>query len=203
MHRAHQLCPGVHWVGALDFDRRLFDSLIPLPDGTSYNACVVQGREKTALIDTVEPSRADEFFARLTSLGLLRLDLLIANHAEQDHSGLIPQVLPRHPGARVVTTPKGRRMLHELLRVPEEAIDAVEDGTVIDLGGRTLQLLHAPWMHWPETMLTCLPEEKILFSCDLFGSHLATHELLLDEVPADWVCPICGIGKEIFEPLED
>lgn len=183
MWKARELRPGVHWVGALDPDRRLFDGLIPLPEGTSYNSYVVQGQDRTALVDTADPARAGEFFARLDSLALSRLDFVVANHAEQDHSGLIPQVLARYPRARVIATAKGRKMLQELLRIPAERIDAVEDGALLELGGHTLQFFHAPWVHWPETMLTYLQGEQILFSCDLFGAHLAAQDLFLRDEP--------------------
>jgi len=97
--KARRLKDGIHWVGAIDWDRRVFDSLIPLPDGTSYNAYVVQGSDKTALIDTVEPHFADVLFARLDSLGIEQLDYVVINHAEQDHSGSLPRVVLRFPEA--------------------------------------------------------------------------------------------------------
>jgi len=176
--KARKLTEGVHWVGALDWDRRVFDSLIPLPDGTSYNAYVVQGSEATALIDTVEPSFAEVLFARLEALGVERIDYVVANHAEQDHSGSLPQVLARYPGAQVLCTPKCAGMLSDLMPLPEPAFRTVEDGEEVSLGDRSLRFVHFPWVHWPETMLTYHPEQRVLFPCDLFGSHLATNALL-------------------------
>jgi flavorubredoxin len=163
----------------MDWDRRLFDALIPLPEGTSYNSYLVRADEKTALIDAVDPPFAELLFSRLDDLKLQRLDYLIANHAEQDHSGAIPQVLERFPEARVVTTPKGKGLLLDHLHLREERIQTVADGETLSLGNRTLEFIHAPWVHWPETMLTYLREEKVLFPCDLFGSHLATNDLLV------------------------
>ncbi|MDY0058719.1 MAG: FprA family A-type flavoprotein [Myxococcota bacterium] len=179
MFRARELRPGIFWVGALDPDRQQFDALTPLPEGTSYNSYVIRGQTQTALIDTAEPARAAEFFGRLESLQLPRLDLVISNHAEQDHSGLLPEILRRYPEARLLATPKARKLLPDLLDLPLDRFDEVADGETRDLGGRTLQFWHAPWVHWPETMMTLLPEERILFSGDLFGSHLATHDLFL------------------------
>jgi flavorubredoxin len=173
--KARQIKTNVYWVGAIDWDRRLFDALIPLPDGTSYNAYLVRGSQKVALIDTVNPSTTAVLMAYLEDVPII--DYVIANHAEQDHSGSIPQVLEKYPDAKVVTTPKGRDLLMALLLIPEDRFITVNDGETLSLGGKTLEFIHAPWVHWPETMLTYLREDKILFPCDLFGSHLATTDL--------------------------
>ena len=165
----------IYWMGAVDWDRRLFDSLIPLPDGTTYNAYLIDGSEKTALLDTVDPPTADALLAQLK--GVSKLDYVVSHHAEQDHSGTIPRVLERFPDARVVVTPKAKGMLIDLLRVPENAFVTVEDGEILSLGDKTLKFIHAPWVHWPETMVTYLEEDRILFSCDFFGSHIATSDL--------------------------
>lgn len=165
----------IYWMGAVDWDRRLFDSLIPLPDGTTYNAYLIEGSEKTALLDTVDPPMADALMAQLDGVG--RLDYVVSHHAEQDHSGTIPRVLERFPDARVVVTPKAKGMLIDLLRVPENAFVTVEDGETLSLGDKTLKFIHTPWVHWPETMVTYLEEDGILFSCDFFGSHIATSDL--------------------------
>jgi len=178
--KAREIKTNIHWVGAIDWDRRLFDALIPLPDGTSYNAYLVQGSEKVALIDTANPSMTHVLMANLEDVPVI--DYVIANHAEQDHSGSIPRVLAKYPKAKVVTTPKGRDLLMALLLVPEDRFITVNDGETLSLGNKTLEFIHAPWVHWPETMLTYLREDKILFPCDLFGSHLATTDLyVVDE----------------------
>jgi flavorubredoxin len=175
--RPREIRPGVYSVGAIDWDRRLFDSLIPLPDGTSYNAYLIKGSDKTALIDTVDPPMGDVLIDNLNQLGVVGIDYLISNHAEQDHSGAIPQVLGKYPEAKVVCTPKCKDMLIDLLMIPEQKFITVSDKETISLGDRTLEFIHAPWVHWPETMLTYLSEDKILFPCDFFGSHLATTDL--------------------------
>ena len=176
-----ELAEGVHWVGAIDWNRRLFDSLIPLPDGTSYNSYIIEGSEKTALIDTVDPTMQDVLLNQLNRLGIKNIDYVVANHAEQDHSGTLPQVLERYPEAKVVATPRCKDMLMDLLMIPEEKFIAVSDKETISLGDRTLEFIHAPWVHWPETMLTYLREDRILFPCDFFGSHLATSDLYVTD----------------------
>jgi flavorubredoxin len=166
-------------LGAIDWDRRLFDSLIPLPDGTSYNAYLVQGSEKTALLDTVDPSKREELMSQLA--GVERIDFIISHHAEQDHSGTIPDVLAKYPQSKVVSSTRAKGMLVDLLCVPDERVVAVEDGEELSLGNKTLRFIYMPWVHWPETMVTYLPQGRILFTCDLFGSHLATSDLYADE----------------------
>ncbi|RLC68419.1 MAG: FprA family A-type flavoprotein [Chloroflexi bacterium] len=175
--RPREIKSGIHWVGAIDWDRRLFDSLIPLPDGTSYNSYLVEGTEKTALIDTVDPAMQDELLSHLSELGVQKIDYVVANHAEQDHSGTIPRVLEEYSEVKVVCTPKCKDLLVDLLMIPEEKFITVNDKETISLGDRTLEFIHAPWVHWPETMLTYLREDRILFPCDFFGSHLATTDL--------------------------
>jgi len=178
--KPRQIKTNVYWVGAIDWDRRLFDALIPLPDGTSYNAYLVGGSQKVALIDTVDPSMTETFMAYLEDIPVI--DYVIAHHAEQDHAGSIPRVLEKYPDAKVVTTPKGQELLMALLLIPEDRFITVSDGETLSLGGKTLEFIHAPWVHWPETMLSYLQEDKILFPCDLFGSHLATTDLyVVDE----------------------
>jgi flavorubredoxin len=175
--KPREIRPKVYWVGAVDWDRRLFDALIPLPDGTSYNAYLIKGSKKTALIDTVDPTMKDVLINHLNELKVKSIDYVIANHAEKDHSGTIPEVLEKYPEAKVVCTPKCKGMLIDLMMIAEERFTIVGDKESISLGDRTLEFIHAPWVHWPETMLTYLREDKILFPCDLFGSHLATTDL--------------------------
>ena len=178
---AREIKPGIHSVGAVDWDRRLFDSLIPLPDGTSYNSYLVRGSEKTALIDAVDPAMRDTLLSNLDQLGVDRIDYVIANHAEQDHSGALVQISELHPEAQIIVTPKCKGMLVDHLVIPEDRFVTVDDGETISLGDRTLEFIHAPWVHWPETMLTYLREDRVLFPCDLFGSHLATTDLFVTD----------------------
>ena len=106
--KAREFAPGIFSVGAVDWDRRLFDSLIPLPDGTSYNAYLIKGSEKIALIDTVDRKMPEILLDNLDLLGIKRLDYIISNHSEPDHSGAIPHVLAKYPEAQVICTPKAK-----------------------------------------------------------------------------------------------
>ncbi len=169
----------VFYLNVPDWNRRLFDSLIPLPDGTSYNAYLVQGNEKTALIDTAEPELADILFEQLKEVP--KIDYIISMHSEQDHSGSIPEVLKKYPDATVLATPKGKELIALHLAVPEDKIETVADGEELQLGGKTLKFIHFPWVHWPETMLAYLKEDKIMFTCDFLGSHLATTDMYVTD----------------------
>lgn len=161
------------------FNRRLFDSLIPLPEGTSYNCYMVKGTEKTALFDSADPEKAAVLFEYLRDEK--KIDYVIAHHAEQDHSGSIPLVLEKYPAAKVVTNPKCKEFLMTHLHIPADKFLEVKDGETLSLGGKTLEFVYLPWVHWPETMGTFLREEGVLFSCDFFGSHLATSALFSEE----------------------
>ncbi|HEY97335.1 MAG TPA: FprA family A-type flavoprotein [Dehalococcoidia bacterium] len=176
-----ELIPDIFCVGAIDWDRRLFDSLIPLPDGTSYNSYLVKGKEKTALIDTVDPPKTDILEANLQAMDIKTIDYIITHHAEQDHSGALPRILEKYPEAKAVCTPRCKELLASLLAISEDRIVTVEDKESISLGGKTLEFIHFPWVHWPETMLSYLKEDRILFPCDLFGAHLAASDLYVTD----------------------
>ncbi len=175
-----KLVDGVYEVGAIDWDRKIFDDLIPLPDGTSYNSYIIFGKEKTALIDTVEPEKKDVLLANLKALGVERIDYIISSHAEQDHSGSIPDVLKLYPDAKVVTNAKCKSFLKEFLLLKDDVFIEITDGEELSLGEKTLKFIFTPWVHWPETMSTYLVEDKVLFSCDFFGSHRAASHLFVE-----------------------
>ncbi|MGM0603160.1 MAG: FprA family A-type flavoprotein [Bacillota bacterium] len=208
-----KISDGIYSVGVIDWHRKLFDELIPLPDGTSYNSYIVEGKDKTVLIDTVEPDFKDDLLNNLDELGIEKIDYIISNHAEQDHSGSIPYVLEEYPEAVVLSSKKAKSMLLDLLDIAEEKIEIVEDKETLDLGGKTLEFVDTPWVHWPETISTYLQEEKILFSCDFFGSHLATSDLYVEDESevyraakryyAEIMMPFRMIIKKNMAKLED
>ncbi len=173
----------VWYVGSIHWDRRLFDELIPLPEGTSYNAYLVKGSEKIALVDTVDPTKEYELINNLKKLKVKNIDYIISNHAEQDHSGAIPVMLEMYPNCKIVTNEKCKSFLKDLLLIPEEKFLVVKEGDILSLGDKTFEFIITPWVHWPETMVTYLKEERILFTCDLFGSHYATSKLLTNGAP--------------------
>lgn len=174
-----ELTDEIFEVGAADYDKELFDELIPLPDGTSYNSYLIKGEEETVLIDSVDPSKKEKLFQNLKNAGVESIDYLISLHAEQDHSGSIPAVLDKYPEATVVTNSKCKDSLMDHLHLDEDKFKVVEDEEKLSLGDRTFKFMDMPWVHWPETLVAYLEEGNILFSCDFFGSHLATSNLFV------------------------
>lgn len=169
-----KLSENVYWVGVRDWNRRIFDSLIPLPKGTSYNAYLIIGSKGRALIDTVNPGFEQELEDKIRSIiSPEEIDYVIMNHAEPDHAGAIPHIMKLAPRSKLVATARGSKMAQIYYRVPADRIKAVLDNEVISLGDKTLRFIEAPMLHWPETMFTYLEEDGILFPCDFFGSHLA------------------------------
>jgi flavorubredoxin len=164
----------VYWVGIRDWNRRLFDALIPLPKGTTYNSYLVIGSAKKAVIDTVNPGFEKEWQEKISKVvNPADIDYVIMNHAEPDHAGSIPHMMAINSKAMLVTTSQGAKMARVFYNVPENRIKTVANGDSLDLGGKTLRFIEAPMLHWPETMFTYLPENKTLFPCDFFGSHIA------------------------------
>lgn len=177
-----KIADGVHYCGIHDKDRKIFDQLVPLPQGTTYNSYIVEGSEKTALIDTMYAKFGGQYIDAIAASGL-RIDHIVSNHAEPDHSGMIPKLLDMFPSADVLCTPKCAENLQNMLHVDQSRLRCVADGEEISLGGRTLKFYHAPWVHWPDTMLTFLKEDAFLFSCDFFGAHYTKNELFADCSP--------------------
>ena len=208
-----KIAEGVYWVGARDWNRRMFDALIPLPNGTTYNAYLIIGSNKKALIDTVNPGFEKELEDKITKVVKPDdIDYVIMNHAEPDHAGSIPHIMTLNTKAKLVTTAKGAKMAQIFYKVPEERIIAVRDGETIDLGGKTLQFIEAPMLHWPETMFTYLKENKILFPCDFFGSHVAKglyddeiEELLVfaQRYYGEIMMPFNIMGQKALEKIKD
>jgi flavorubredoxin len=172
---------GIDWVGYLDWTIRDFHSY-HTARGATYNAYLVRD-EKTALVDTVKAPYADRLLGRLSELAdTVGIQYVICNHAEPDHAGALPQVMRALPHATLVCTQKCRATLAQYYDTSPWQFRVVATGDTLSLGRRTLRFLETPMVHWPESMFTYLPEEKLLFSMDAFGQHLATSERFDDQV---------------------
>jgi len=191
--------PNIYFLGSQDWDRRLFDELIATPQGTSYNSYFISGNSKNALIDTVDPSKSHELISKLKDIDA-KVDYIIVNHAEQDHSGTLPEIIELYPDALIVTNEKCKELLKNLLFISDEKFFTVTDGENLSLGDKTLQFMITPWVHWPETMVTYLREDKILFSCDFFGSHLAGSQLFVEDEETIY-SPLKRYYAEIMMPF--
>ncbi|MGI5939314.1 MAG: FprA family A-type flavoprotein [Thermoleophilia bacterium] len=180
--KPREVIPNLYWVGAVDWERRLFDSLVPTPEGTSYNSYLLRARDATVLFDTVDPTKTQTLLDNLASVD--HIDYVVIHHVEQDHSGSLPAILDRFPTARVLCGPRAVDLITTHLHVDPATLHVMADGEELSLGDKTLRFVHTPWVHWPETISTFLVEDKVLLSGDFFGSHLATTDVFaqIDEV---------------------
>jgi len=173
----------VHWIGALDPNLRTFDIILKTANGTSYNAYLVRGSEGVAVIDTVKENFSGDFFARLETVARYdEISVIVLNHLEPDHTGALPELMRRAPQARLYISQKAQTMVKALLKQDDLQYTPVLTGDSVSLGDRTLQFLHTPYLHWPDTQCTYLPEEQTLFSGDVFGCHFCDNRLFNDEV---------------------
>lgn len=196
-----EIADGIFYCGRFDGDRRLFDQLMPIPQGTSYNSYLVKGGNKTALIDTMYEKFEGEFLDEIIASGH-KIDYIISNHAEPDHSAAIPALLEKFPDAKVFCTKKCGENLVNMLGVDASKICDVADGEILDLGGRKLKFIHAPWVHWPDTMFTHLQEDNLLFTCDFFGAH-HTHCGIFSDDSAELADSAKGYYAEIMMPFRN
>lgn len=160
---------GIFYVGTNDRNKVLFENNWPLPYGVSYNSYLITD-EKTALIDTIEYGSDNSYLCRIDSLLQgKRLDYLVVNHMEPDHSSMLKEVLRVYPDVKVIGNAQTFKMLKNYFALPAENFHEVKDGDAVELGKRTLRFYLVPWVHWPETMVTFEESSKTLFSCDAFG----------------------------------
>ena len=180
----------IFYVGVNDEDKSLFEGLWPLPYGVSYNSYLVVD-EKVALIDTVEHGFEEEFISNIEeSIGDRKIDYLVVNHMEPDHSSLTAYMLERYPELMILANVKTVPMLKGYFGISDERIQVVSEGEVVSLGDCTLRFHMIPMVHWPETMVTWLEEEGTLFSGDAFGTFGAVDDEVVD-------------GEDTFEEYRD
>ncbi|MDR3102208.1 MAG: FprA family A-type flavoprotein [Methanocalculaceae archaeon] len=180
---AREIADRVYSVGTIDWDLRYFDALMPTAWGSSYNAYLIKGSEKTALIDTCKPSDETDFITNLMRLEQHSLDYIVINHAEQDHSGLVPLLLEVYPGVKIVTneTCAGLLSVMHHFEEAENRFIIIGDRETLSLGDKTLKFYPSPWVHWPDTMFTEVVEDKVLFTTDFLGTHYAASALFQDD----------------------
>ena len=174
-----KLSERIRYVGVNDLQTKLFEHQWPLPFGVSYNSYLVVG-EKVALIDTAAASFKDMFLSNIKEeIGDRKVDYLVVNHMEPDHSALQSAVRSEYPECTIVTNAKAVPMIEGYQGLTENIL-TIKEGETLDLGGISLQFFMVPMVHWPETMVTWCPEENTLFSGDAFGSFKAVKENVID-----------------------
>lgn len=160
----------LYYIGVNDRKKVLFENNWPLPNGVSYNSYLISDK-KSALIDTLEFGSKDDYLDEIEEiLNGGELDYLVVNHMEPDHSSMIGVMLKRYPNLIVVGNNKTYKMLEAYYKLNHKNFLEVKDGDSLDLGYHRLNFVMTPWVHWPETMMTYDSTDKILFSCDAFGT---------------------------------
>lgn len=178
--RAPELKKGIYWVGAIDWSLREFHGYLT-PRGSTYNAYLIID-EKIALIDTVKENFKTEMFSRVKSvIDPSKIDIVISNHSEMDHSGSLPDVMNICKNARLVCSVNGEKNLKQQFGDLNWNFHVVKTADKINIGKRNLSFVLTQMVHWPDSMATYVEEEKLLFPNDTFGQHLASHERFDDE----------------------
>lgn len=199
-----EITNGIYYVGALNPNLRVFDVIMKTEYGTSYNAYVVKGSEKTALIETAHKTFFSYYLENIEKItDMSKVDYLIMNHNEPDHSGSIAQLLDRYPNITVVASQAGTIYLKNIVNKPDLKIKTVKDGDEISLGDKTLKFINAPFLHWPDSMFTWVPEDKTLFPCDFLGAHYCEPQIFDTRVayPQNYKEAFKGYYDAIFGPF--
>ena len=176
-----EIKPDIYWIGVNDRTTDLFEGLWPITqEGVSYNTYLIND-ERKAIVDLAKALKTDEFFDQIDQLTeISQLDYVIVNHMEPDHSGVLRTLRRMAPQTTILGTEKTRAMLESFYGITE-GVQVVQDGEPLSLGERTLRFVYTPFVHWPETMMTYEVSERILFSCDAFGSYGALRGAIFDD----------------------
>lgn len=166
-----KIADGVHFVGILNPNLRIFDIIMKTDYGTSYNSYVVEGTEHTALIETAHSTFFEEYLEKIHDVTeIKKIDYIVLNHTEPDHTGSLRRILELKPDIEVIGSMAAIKYAKKIANLDFKS-RVVKDGDELSLGGKTLRFFISPFLHWPDSMFTYLEEEKILFSCDVFGCH--------------------------------
>jgi len=205
-----QITKNVHWVGVVDWNVRDFHGYTT-GRGSTYNSYLLRG-EKTALIDTVKAPFTDELLGKIErAVGCANVDYVISNHAEPDHGGALPRVLQACPQAKLLCSKRGLDVIGGYHDMAGWDVQVVATGDSLDLGGRTLSFLEVPMVHWPDSMVSYCPEERILFSNDAFGQHYASScrfddeddlGVIMEEARTYYANIVMLYGKQIAKALD-
>lgn len=169
---ARKITNSISSVGVLNPIMRIFDVVMKTDYGTTYNSFIVKGANKTALIETCHLTYWEQYFSNIKEVCEPEtIDYIILNHCEPDHSGVLAKLMEHCPNAEIIASQAGGIYLKDITNVPDLKVRVVKDGDSIDLGGKELKFINAPFLHWPDSMFTWCEAESALFSCDFFGCH--------------------------------
>ncbi|MBD3385878.1 MBL fold metallo-hydrolase [candidate division KSB1 bacterium] len=191
----------IHWVGALHPDLRIFDIIMKTKNGSTYNSYLLNA-DKTLLIDTVKSKFTDLFLQNISQLmDLEKLDYIVVQHTEPDHSGSLIALLDKAPDAEILCSKSAVKFVKNTIN-RDAKITPVGDGSTIDLGGKTLEFLQTPFLHWPDTMMTYCHEDRLLFPCDVFANHFCDSRMFDDAITRDFAPDFELYFNIIFRPFK-
>lgn len=189
MQKSIKIKDGIFWTGVYDRDIRTFDIVMHTEYGTTYNSYIVKGTEKTALIEITKEHFFDEFLERVGDVtDPKKIDCVIVNHTEPDHTGSLYKLLELNPNVEIIGSKTAIKFIRDITNSDINAT-IVNDGDTLDLGGKTLRFVMAPFLHWPDSMFTYCPEDRTLFTCDFLGCHYCPAEgegIFNDEIKRDF-----------------
>ena len=169
---SYKITDSIYSVGVLNPNMRIFDIVMETEYGTTYNSYIVKGSEKTALVETCHKTYFRAYQDNINEVAdINKIDYVIMNHNEPDHSGVLAKLFDLNPNLTVIASQAGALYLKNITNRPGLKVQVVKDGDTLDLGGKKLQFRIAPFLHWPDSMFTWCEEDKVLFSCDFFGCH--------------------------------
>ncbi|TDT72388.1 flavorubredoxin [Hypnocyclicus thermotrophus] len=202
-----ELKKDIYWVGAFDPNLRIFDIIMETQFGTTYNSYIVKGSEKTAIFETVKVKFFDKYVEKLKSIlgDLNKVDYIVVDHTEPDHAGSVEKLLELIPHAKVVGSQAAIDFLADICNREIDSI-VVEHGDTLNLGNKTLKFISAPFLHWPDSIYTYVPEDNLLFTCDSFGSHYSFDQILYSKIPTekhdDYMSALLYYYTAIFGPFK-
>ncbi len=201
-----KLTENVYWLGVQDHELEVFDVVMETKYGTSYNSYFVRGEEKVALFDTGKAPYFEDYLQKIEKLVSIEdIDYIIVHHTEPDHAGSIEKLIKLNPNITVIASAVAIRYLRNIVNIDFKS-QAVKMNDTLDLGGRTLQFISAPNLHWPDTIYSYLVEDEILFTCDSFGSHYAFDDVLMSKLPEtkneDYMDALLNYYNPIFAPFK-
>ncbi len=191
----------IHWVGALHPDLRIFDIIMKTKNGSTYNSYLIKA-DKTLLIDTVKSKFTDLFLQNISQLvDFKKLDYIVVQHTEPDHSGSLIALLDKAPDAEILCSKSAVKFVKNTIN-RDAKITPVGDGSTIELGGKTVEFLQTPFLHWPDTMMTYCREDRLLFPCDVFANHFCDSRMFDDAIARDFAPDFELYFNIIFRPFK-